>query len=101
MQAAEVARKREQQKGCWPKGVVLEREIYELPYVETQVKVQNLNLASRVEALNDLLKIGLQELPRDFSNFNALSADMTESYRTGDPGGIATFIESVLGDAAT
>ena len=96
MQAAEVARKREQQKGCWPKGVVLEREIYELPYVETQVKVQNLNLASRVEALNDLLKIGLQELPRDFSNFNALSADMTESYRTGDPGGIATFIESVL-----
>jgi restriction system protein len=96
VKAAEVARQREWQKSCWPKGTVLEREIYELPDVETQVRVQNLRIESRVEALNDLLTVGLRELPDNFSNFMGHSADITESYRTGDSAGIATFIELVL-----
>lgn len=96
VQAAELQRRREWQKSCWPKTVVLEREIYELPDVETQVKIQNANIESRIETINDLLRVGLQQLPRDFSNFLGLSARTAESYRTGDPGGIAYFIESVL-----
>jgi len=96
IQAAELQRRREWQKSCWPKHVVLERDIYELPDVETQVKIQNRNIESRVEALNDLLGVGLQQLPRDYSDFLGLTSHLTESYRTGDPGGIASFIESVL-----
>jgi HJR/Mrr/RecB family endonuclease len=96
VQAAELERRREWQKSCWPKHVVLERAIYELPDVDSQVKAQNLLIEFRVEALNDLLTVGLQEIPRDFKSFLGLSVEVTESYRIGDPGGIASFIESVL-----
>ena len=96
IQAAELHRRREWQKSCWPKHVVLEREIYELPDVESQVKNKNFNIESRVEALNDLLRVGIQQLPQDFRNFLGLSTGLTESYHTGETGGIASFIESVL-----
>jgi HJR/Mrr/RecB family endonuclease len=90
LQAAEVAGNREWQKSCWPKGVVLEREIYELPDVETQVKHQNAKLESRVNTLNKLLHDGLQQQPV------VTNTGATDSYRTGDAGGIATYVESVL-----
>lgn len=96
LEAADLQRTREWQKSRWPKHVVLERSIYDLPDLETQVEAQNSFIESRIEALSDLLRVGLQQLPRDYSNFLGLSADLTESYRTGDPGGIASFIESVL-----
>jgi HJR/Mrr/RecB family endonuclease len=90
IQAAEVAKKREWQKSCWPKGVVLDRETYEMPDVETQVQHQNAKLESRVNALNDLPHEGLQQ-PSD-----RIDPHVIDSYRGGDASGIAAYIEAVL-----
>jgi hypothetical protein len=90
IQAAEVAKKREWQKSCWPKGVVLEREIYELPSVEEQVQHQNANIESQVNALNELLHDGLQQQSGVFDT------NLTGRYRAGGISGITAYIESVL-----
>jgi restriction system protein len=87
---AEIARRREWQASRWPKGVVLEPEIYQLDGVAAQVELQNAKIGSQVVALADLLHDGLQNLP-DLSE-----SDLTASYRAGDPAAIATYVESVL-----
>jgi hypothetical protein len=88
--ASELARRREWQQSRWPKDVVLESEIYNLDGVAAQVELQNAKIESRVDALANLLRDGLQNLP-DASEF-ALAA----SYLAGDPAGIAAHIVSVL-----
>ncbi|HEY2500924.1 MAG TPA: hypothetical protein VGI68_05750 [Mycobacterium sp.] len=87
---AEIARRREWQQSRWPKGVVLDAEIYNLDGVAAQVDLQNAKIGSRVAALTDLLHDGLQNLA-DLSQ-----SDLTASYRAGDPAGIAANVESVL-----
>jgi restriction system protein len=87
---AEIARRREWQQSRWPKGVVLESEIYNLDSVAAQVDLQNAKIKSQVNALTDLLRDGLQSLP------NMLESDLTASCRAGDPGGIAAHVESVM-----
>jgi len=89
IQAGELARKRKWQQGCWPKGVVLDIETYELPSVEEQVQHQNANIESRVNALSELLHDGLQ-------HSGGRGARVTNSYRAGDADGIAAYVESVL-----
>jgi len=88
--AAEIARRREWQKSRWPKGVVLESEIYNLDSVAAQVDLQNAKIESQVNALTDLLQDGLQNLP------DVSESDLTTSYRAGDAAGIAAHVESVL-----
>lgn len=89
--AAEIARRREWQQSRWPKGVVLESDIYNLDSVAVQVDLQNAKIGSRVNALTDLLQHGLQNLP------DASESDLTASYRVGDhPAAIAAHVESVL-----
>ncbi len=88
--AAEIARRREWQQSRWPKGVVLESEIYNLDSVAAQVDLQNAKIESQVSALTNLLQEGLQN-PPDVSE-----SDLTASYRAGDPAGIAAHVESVL-----
>jgi restriction system protein len=88
--AAETARRREWQQSRWPKGVVLESEIYNLDSVAAQVDLQNAKIGSQVNALADLLQHGLQNLP------DVSESDLTASYRVGDPAGIAAHVESVL-----
>jgi HJR/Mrr/RecB family endonuclease len=87
VKAAEVARQREWQQGRWPRGVVLDREIYKLDGVEAQVDRQNAKIESQVNAVSDLLQEGLQNPP---------VVSETASYRAGDPAGIAAHVESVL-----
>jgi restriction system protein len=87
---AEVARQREWQQSRWPKGVVLESEIYNLDGLAAQVDLQNAKTDARVNALTDLLRDGLQNLP------DASGSDLIASYRAGDPAGIAAHLESVL-----
>jgi restriction system protein len=88
--AAEIARRRKWQQSRWPKDVVLEGEIYNLDSVAAQVDLQNANIESRVHALTNLLRNGLQS-PMDMSE-----SELTASYRAGDPAGIAAHVESVL-----
>ena len=88
--AAEIACRREWQQSKWPKGVVLDSEIYNLDSVAAQVDVQNAKIESQVNALADLLRDGLQNLP------DVSESDLTASYRAGDPAGIAAHVESVL-----
>ena len=75
--AAAIARRREWQQSRWPKGVVLESEIYNLDSVAAQVDLQNARIESQVTALTDLLHDGLQNLP------DVSGSDLTASYRTG------------------
>jgi hypothetical protein len=88
--AAKLARRREWQRSRWPKDVVLESEIYNLDGLAAQVDRQNANIESQVSALADLLRNGLQVSP------DVEESDVTASYRTGDPAGIAAHVESVL-----
>jgi restriction system protein len=88
--AADVARRREWQRSRWPKDVHLESEIYNLDSVSAQVDLKNAKIESRVQALADLLRNGLQN-PMDVSEF-----DLTAGYRAGDPAGIVAHVESVL-----
>lgn len=87
---AEVARRREWQQSRWPKSVVLEAEIYSLDSLAAQVDRQNAKIGSQVDALTELLHHGLHTLP-DMSE-----SELTASYRVGDPGGIAAYVESAL-----
>jgi restriction system protein len=88
--AEEIARRREWQQSRWPKGVVLESEIYNLDSVEAQVELQNAKIESQTTALTDLLQDGLQSLA-DVSD-----AELTASYRAGDAAEIAARAESAL-----
>jgi restriction system protein len=88
--AAEIARRREWQQSRWPKGVVLESEIYGLDSIAAQVELQNAKIESQVQALADLLRNGLQ------NPMHVSESDLTASYRAGDPAGIAAYAESVL-----
>jgi len=87
---AERIRRREWQQSRWPKGVVLESEIYHLDGLAAQVDLQNAKIESQVNALTDLLQDGLQN-PR-----GAGEPGLTAAYRAGDPAGIAAHFESVL-----
>jgi hypothetical protein len=87
---AEVARRREWQQSRWPKGVVLDSEIYTLDSVEAQVQLQNAKIESQRAAVTELLHDGLQSLT-DVSD-----AELTASYRAGDPAGITARAESAL-----
>lgn len=60
---AELARRREWQRSCWPKGVVLESEIYNLDGLAVQVERQNVKVEAQVAALTGLLRAGLRQLP--------------------------------------
>jgi restriction system protein len=88
--AAEIARRREWQQSRWPKGVVLESEIYNLDSIPAQVELQNAKIESQVTALTDLLQDGLQNLT------DVSEPELTASYRAGDPAGIAAHVESIL-----
>jgi restriction system protein len=88
--AAEIARRREWQQSRWPKGVVLESEIYNLDGIEAQVELQNAKIESQTAALTDLLHDGLK------SPMEVADSELTASYRAGDPAGIAAYAESVL-----
>jgi restriction system protein len=88
--AAEIARRREWQQSRWPKGVVLDSEIYNLDSIEAQVELQNAKIESQRTALTELLHDGLQNLT------GASDAELTASYRAGDPAGIAAHAESAL-----
>ncbi|MEM6106645.1 hypothetical protein AAHS21_10330 [Mycobacterium sp. 050272] len=79
--AAELARRREWQQSLWPKGVVLESDIYELDGVAAQVDRQNAKIDSQIAALTDLLRTGLRQLP------DALTPDAAE---------LAAHVESAL-----
>lgn len=79
--AAELARRREWQQSCWPTGVVLESDVYELDGVAAQVDRQNAKIDSQIAALTDLLRTGLRQLP------DAL---------TPDPAELAAHVESAL-----
>jgi len=87
---AEIARRREWQQSRWPKGVVLDAEIYNLDGVAAQVDLQNAKIGSQVDALTDLLHDGLQNL------LDLSQSDLAARYRSGDPAGIAAYVESVL-----
>jgi restriction system protein len=87
---AEIARRRAWQQSRWPKGVVLEAEIYNLDSLAAQVDQQNAKIGSQVDALTDLLRVGLRNLP------DVPESDLTTSYRAGDPAGIAAYVASVL-----
>jgi restriction system protein len=89
-EAAAIARRREWQQSRWPKGVVLEREIYDLDSVEDQVELQNAKIESQCAALTDLLRGGLQGMT------DTSDSELTASYRAGDPAGIAAYAESAL-----
>jgi restriction system protein len=86
----EIARQREWQLSRWPKGVVLETEIYNLDGVAAQVDRQNVKIESQVAALTDLLRAGLRHLP------DASASARTDSDRTGAPAELAAHVESVL-----
>jgi hypothetical protein len=86
----EVARQREWQLSRWPKGVVLESEIYNLDGVAAQVDRQNAKIESQVVALTDLLRAGLRHLP-DVSMSAPTAGD-----RAGAPAELAAHVESVL-----
>ncbi|HEV7583298.1 MAG TPA: hypothetical protein VGO77_23375 [Mycobacterium sp.] len=86
----EVARQREWQLSRWPKGVVLESEIYNLDGVAAQVDRQNAKIESQVVALTDLLRAGLRHLP-DVSMSAPTGGD-----RAGAPAELAAHVESVL-----
>ncbi len=88
--AAETARRRKWQLSRWPKGVVLESEIYNLDSVAAQVDLQNAKIESQVRALTNLLRDGLRS-PMDVSE-----SELTARYRAGEPAGIAAHVESVL-----
>ncbi len=88
--AAEIARRREWQQSRWPKGVVLESEIYNLDSVEAQVELQNAKIESQCAALTELLHDGLQSLT------SASDSELTASYRAGDPAGITARAEWAL-----
>jgi restriction system protein len=62
-EAAELARRREWQLSCWPKGVVLESDIYNLDGVAAQVDRQNAKIEAQVADLTGLLRAGLGQLP--------------------------------------
>lgn len=83
--AAELARQREWQRSCWPKGVVLESEIYNLDGVAVQVERQNAKIESHVAALTDLLRAGLRQLPDASASGPAELADHVESVLTAMP----------------
>ncbi|CQD13755.1 hypothetical protein BN1232_02782 [Mycobacterium lentiflavum] len=80
--AAELARRREWQQSCWPKGVVLERDVYDLDGVAAQVDRQNAKIESQVAALTELLQTGLRQLP---------------DAPTPAPAELAAHVESALG----
>lgn len=61
--AAELARHREWQQSRWPEGVVLDSDIYSLDSLADQVDAQNIRIESRVRALTELLRDGLENLP--------------------------------------
>lgn len=84
--AAEIARRREWQQSRWPKGFVLESEIYNLHSVEAQVERQNAKIESQCAALSELLHDGLERLTE--ASHSQLSA--------GNPAGIAARAESAL-----
>ena len=88
--AAEVARRREWQRSRWPKDVVLESEIYNVDGMAAQVDLQNAKIESQVDALANLFRDGLQNLP------DVSESVLTASYRASDPAGIAAHVESVL-----
>ncbi len=79
--AAEIARQREWQLSRWPKGVVLDSEIYDLDGVAAQVGRQNAKIEAQVAALTDLLRTGLRQLK-----------DVPKSA----PSGLAAHVESIL-----
>lgn len=80
--AAELARQREWQRGCWPKGVVLESEIYNLDGVAAQVDRKNAKIESQVAELTDLLRAGLRRLPAVSGSAPAeLAADVESALR--------------------
>jgi restriction system protein len=83
-EATELARKREWQKSRWPKNVALEVDVYHLDGVAAQVEFQNAKIESHVNALSELLHVGLQNLP-----------DVPLSEPTG-PAGVASRVESLL-----
>jgi restriction system protein len=87
---AEIGRRREWQQSRWPKSVVLDAEIYNLDSIAAQVDRQNAKIGSQVDALTDLLRDGLHNLP------DASECDLAASYRAGDPAGIAAYVESAL-----
>jgi restriction system protein len=88
--AAEIARRREWQQSRWPKGVVLDSEIYNLDSIEAQVELQNAKIESQRTALTGLLVGGLQRLT------GISDSELTASYCAGDPAGIAAHAESAL-----
>lgn len=61
--AAELARHREWQQSRWPQGVVLDTDIYSLDTLADQVDAHNIRIESRVRALTELLRDGLENLP--------------------------------------
>jgi restriction system protein len=85
-EAAELARRREWQQSRWPKGVVLDSEIYNTDGIAAQVEMQNAKIDSETAALTNLLREGLQ----------SLDSEITASYRAGDAAGIAANAVSAL-----
>ncbi|WAC89222.1 hypothetical protein [Mycobacterium sp. Aquia_213] len=83
--AAELARQRERQLSCWPKGVVLESEIYNLDGVAAQVDRQNAKIESQVAALTELLRTGLRQLPDASPSAPAEFANRVESVLAAIP----------------
>lgn len=61
--AAELARHREWQQSRWPQGIVLDADIYSLDTLADQVDAHNIRIESRVRALTELLRDGLENLP--------------------------------------
>jgi restriction system protein len=84
-QAAELARHREWQLSCWPKGVVLDSEIYNLDGVAVQVERQNAKIESRVAELTDLLRSGLRRLPDASTSAHSDPAGRVESALCATP----------------
>jgi restriction system protein len=87
---AEIAHRRESQQSRWPKGVVLDSDIYNLDSVEAQVELQNARIEAQQKALTDLFRSGLRSLE------GVPDPELTASYRTGDPAGIMVHAESAL-----
>ena len=87
---AALARRREWQQSRWPKGVVLDSDVYRLYGVAAQVDRQNAKIESHVQALTDLFRAGLQNLA------DAPASDVAASYRAGEPEAIAAHAESAL-----
>ena len=71
------------------KGVVLEREIYNLDSLADQVRPEP-SVESQVQALTGLLRDGLAKLP------DASACDLSASYRAGDAAAVAAHVDSVL-----